>query len=77
MATEEIGQAPGGEVVQSFTGDEGDLEVDVLLYEELVCVMEDRSWWATGQLSSEHIVVFGGRWKEVHVYFADTEEEYQ
>lgn len=44
MATEEIGQAPGGEVVQSFTGDDGDLEVDVLLYEELVCVIEDRSW---------------------------------
>lgn len=44
METEEIGQAPGGEVVQSFTGDEEDLEIDVLLYGEPLCAMEDRSW---------------------------------
>lgn len=39
---------PRGEVIQSFAGDEEDLEVDVLLYGEPVSVTEDRSDVFTG-----------------------------
>lgn len=48
-ATGELIQAPGGEVIQSFVGDEKDLEVDVLhLYGEPVNVAKDRSDVFTG-----------------------------
>lgn len=47
-ATGELTQAPGGEVIQSFVGDEKDLEVDVLLYGEPGSAAEDRSDVFTG-----------------------------